>query len=308
VGIDLREDVAMSEDEKNVVEETELDPFVVDKGPHWALGLLIFVLFLPVTVTVFALAFVLFIPMVMMYRQSSLGMRDRMSRFMGGMLLLGGRIWLKVDDSQATSSGQAKLYVGPHVSMLEGVMLGRALGHVRIVAAEFSRRVPLFGRVVHATDPIYVKRGGGLRKSGAAELLKESLETTDYRHSVFPEGTFTNAKSIIQFKTGAFAPGKPVTPIIFHYTTYVPFWNRDESGFGMQIYRLVSRVYTPVTLEILPNYTPSEEEIADPKLFAENVRRLLAEKSGRPLSDKRLSDSPNFRRDVRAKKRARGKK
>lgn len=36
---------------------------------------------------------------------------------------------------------------------------------------------------------------------------------------------------------------------------------------------------------LLPVYRPSPEEVADPKLYAENVRRLMAGELGLPLSE-----------------------
>ena len=176
-----------------------------------------------------------------------------------------------------------------------------SLGHFRIITAEFSRTVPIFKFFVEALDPIYVIRDKSKKNTTSAlELLKRSIAETEYRHMIFPEGTYTNGQSVIRFKSGAFVLGIPVTPIIFHYPKYVPFWNRQESTVFIQFYRLMSQVYTPINIEILPTYHPSPEELSDPKLYASNVRILMAKAANRPLSDKSLQDSPNYKSDIKA--------
>ncbi len=177
------------------------------------------------------------------------------------------------------------------------MILIRVVGHIRPMTAEFTKHLPIFGRFVDAADPIYVKRSSSPQKVSVVDLLRESIASTPYRHLVFPEGTFTNGNSIITFKSEAFVVGSPVTPIVFSYANYTPFWNRDESTFPIQIYRLVSRFFTPVTLEFLPTYHPSPAELEDPKLYAANVRRAISRHSGRPLSPQSLRDSPNYQRD-----------
>ena len=69
----------------------------------------------------------------------------------------------------------------------------------------------------------------------------------------------------------------------------------------MQIYRILGRLYTPITIHFLPLYTPSEEERNDPKLFAENVRALIGKATNRSLSQYEVKDSPNYRVDVNKK-------
>ena len=122
-----------------------------------------------------------------------------------------------------------------------------------------------------------------------------------YRHVIFPEGTYSNGNHVLKFKSGAFVPGHPVTPIAFTFPEYTPFWNREESTFGVQIYRILGRLYTPVTVHFLPLYTPSDEERQNPQLFAENVRLLLSQATGRSLSQYEVKDSPNYRVDVKRK-------
>lgn len=282
------------------------DPFKVDpQRPLW-LSIPLFLLLLPVTTLGMVATLFAGLLTIPTYKRQTLATRDRRSRFVIRVLMATARFQIRVVDHNPSPSDHAQLYIAPHICMLEAMMLIWAKGHIRPMTAAFTKNLPVFGAFVDAADPIYVQRGkpkgtgeGDGKPRGVVEQLRESLETTDYRHLVFPEGTFTNGHTLITFKSGAFATGKPVTPIVFTYPEYVPFWNRSESGFGMQLFRMLARVRTPVTMEFLRTHHPTEEELADPRLYAANVRDSIAKHCKRPLSELTLRDSPNFRRDAR---------
>jgi len=282
-----------------VFEVTEEDAFIVDPAPPLWRSLPIFiVMFL---VTLIPLLGILFCALFILpiYQKVPLFIRLRLGAFLAFGLLLAARFKLTVKDHNESKEDHSQLYVAPHISLFENVIFIRLIGHFRPVAASFAKTVPIFGFFVKATDPIYVERGKTRKGKGVVELLRESIETTEYKHFVFPEGTYTNGKSLLQFKTGAFAVGAPVTPMVCTFLDYTAFWNREESSFLVQLYRVASRWYTPIYVEFLPTYYPSEEELADPKLYAENVRKMISYHTKRPLSKQRLIDSPNFQQDIR---------
>jgi len=91
---------------------------------------------------------------------------------------------------------------------------------------------------------------------------------------IFPEGTTTNGKYIISFKTGAFVGGHPVKPVCIRYLAqhFSPTW---ESIGGIQhIFKLLSQLVNYCEIIWLPVYYPSKEEQNDPKLYAENVQKV----------------------------------
>ena len=47
--------------------------------------------------------------------------------------------------------------------------------------------------------------------------------------------------------------------------------------------RLMCQPYNSVVVRILPPYVPSEREVAQPRLFADNVRRLFSQELRLPL-------------------------
>lgn len=286
---------------KNAIENKELDPFYVTPFPFEVKNFLLFLLLLPFSLPFIFLGTFGGLITTIFYRGFSLTNKDRASRFLSWLFMIGTRIRVKTKDHNPSTSDHSQLYVAPHICMAEVNLMMVPLGHIRILTAEFSRTVPIFKYFVEALDPIYVARGKNKKDAPSAlELLKKSIKETEYRHMIFPEGTYTNGKTLIRFKSGAFVLGIPVTPIIFHYPKYVPFWNRQESTIFVQFYRLMTQLYTPINIEILPTYHPSPEEIGDPKLYASNVRMLMAEAANRPLSNKMLQDSPNFKADIKA--------
>lgn len=277
----------------------EIDPFsVAPVRPAWR-SLPVFLLSLPVTAVSILGAVAAVLLLLPGYRSATPEDRDRRARVVAGWLAASARMRTTVIDHNPSPDDHADLFVAPHVSMMEAPLLMSVLGHFRVLTASFTRTLPIIGPLIDATDPLYVERGEKAGKASAAEQLRDSVLRSGCRHLIFPEGTFTNGEAIIRFRSGAFIAGAPVTPVVFSYPGYVPFWNRRESSFFAQIYRMLSQVWTPVTVEILPTVHPTDAEKADPARYAERVRRLLARHAGRPLSTKDLTDSPNFQKDRR---------
>ena len=273
------------------------DPFSVPSVPVWWKGLPIFVLLLPVTMIFLTLGLLTGLIFIPIFPWLSMRWKDLTCSFCNKCLLMSLRIPVNVivDDP---SSLDGKLFVAPHTSLFEALVILANLGHYRPLAAEFTRHIPIFGHFIHALNPIYVHRGKG--SGGLVNDLVLSLEEGTHRHLIFPEGTYTNGTRLIQFKSGAFVAGHPIVPVAIRFPKYVPYWNRLESSMGVQIYRVLSRWYTPATLHFLPTYHPSSEEKANPKLYAENVRQMLSTVTNLPLSKYELKDSPNYQKDTQS--------
>jgi len=276
---------------------TEDDPFAVaPPQPLW-LALPVFLLMLPITLSCFFITVLLCLLLLPNIRKQDSASQDWRMHIISSWMLATVRFRLRVTDHNPSLADHSTVYIASHICMFESVILINMAGKIRTIAAEFVKTMPVIGWLAEASDPIYVSRSRG--GPSVVELIRESLETTSARHSIFPEGTFTNGKSLLNFKTGGFVLGHPVTPVVFKYPGYVPFWNREESTFLTQIYRMVSRLYIPLEVTILPTIYPSEAELADPKLFSAHVRQLMAWHLEVPLSSKSQRHSPNFRKDRR---------
>jgi 1-acyl-sn-glycerol-3-phosphate acyltransferase len=258
---------------------------------------------LPLSLLCLSVVLLLCLLLLPTYKQTTPERRDRRAAWISYWMLATVRFRIRVTDHNASSAAHSRLYVASHVSMMESIMLFNVAGHIRTIAAEFTRNHPVIGVLAKISNPIFVprQRQGG---PSVVDLMRESLDTTDERLSIFPEGTFSNATALLKFKTGAFVLGKPVTPVVFKYPVYVPFWNRNESSFATQLFRLLARVSTPVEVIVLPTWHPTALEQEDPRQYSENVRRLMAQHLDLPLSDQGKRDSPNFKRDQRDTTRA----
>ncbi|KAL8230860.1 hypothetical protein R6Q57_000638 [Mikania cordata] len=102
---------------------------------------------------------------------------------------------------------------------------------------------------------------------------------------LFPEGTTTNGDYILPFKTGAFLSKAPVLPVIlkYPYRRFSPAW--DTISGRRHVILLLCQFVNNITVMRLPLYYPSQEEKENPKLYAENVRRLMAREGDLKMSD-----------------------
>merc|ERR1712107_101196 len=106
-------------------------------------------------------------------------------------------------------------------------------------------------------------------------LLKRQQRPDRGNILCFSEGTTVNDRYLISFRSGAFISGEPVQPVVLRY----PFmWTSPMFGESTvaTIMKLTSAMYWRMEVTYLPRYDPSAEEKANPKLYAENVRKAMA--------------------------------
>lgn len=102
---------------------------------------------------------------------------------------------------------------------------------------------------------------------------------------LFPEGTTTNGRYLLPFRTGAFLAGCPLKPVIIQYNTrhVSPCWE-CISGHRLILFMLCNPIHE-VTCYELPVYYPSEEERANPRKYADNVRKVMVRKGTRMITE-----------------------
>ena len=74
-----------------------------------------------------------------------------------------------------------------------------------------------------------------------------------------------------------------------HHDTVSWTWDQPHGAIACFL-ATICQWRNQVELEFLPPYTPSQEEVKDSKLFANNVRKLMADKLGVPLCDVTFDD------------------
>ena len=180
---------------------------------------------------------------------------------------------------------------------------------------EEMRKIAVVGVVLEAVQAIVVERNSVQSKvAGVEELMRR---TTSYNALnalhllakdgvtkvsttpllVFPETVATNGRALLTFKNTPFAGGVPVQPVAIKYLDgdQCPCMNNIRPGYPNSIFspdlksssylvsciwffRLICCFQHSVVVSFLPVYTPNAEESLNTRLFASNVRNIMAAK------------------------------
>ncbi|KAJ4427972.1 hypothetical protein ANN_23985, partial [Periplaneta americana] len=148
--------------------------------------------------------------------------------------------------------------------------------------------------LINYTQPVYVWREDpNSRQKTIKEIIDRATSDLDWPQVlIFPEGTCTNRSCLITFKPGAFYPGVPIQPVCIRYPNKLDTvtWTWEGPGALKLLWLTLTQVHSSCEVEFLPVYTPNEDEKHDPKLYANNVRRLMAKALGVPVSDYTYDD------------------
>ncbi|XP_035774164.1 lysophosphatidylcholine acyltransferase-like isoform X2 [Anopheles albimanus] len=191
---------------------------------------------------------------------------------------------------QAARHEAPVLVVSPHSSFLDAVII-----YLTGLASPLVRNADRnLGKLIDYAQPIYVCREDPhSRQSTIREIIQRANSPEDWPQIlIFPEGTCTNRTSLIQFKPGAFYPGVPIQPVLMRYPNKIDTvtWTWEGPDAIQLLWRTLTQFHTFCEIEFLPVYHPSEEEKADPKLYARNVRNLMARALDIPISDYTFDD------------------
>ena len=87
------------------------------------------------------------------------------------------------------------------------------------IAAIDHLHAPLVRTIVKAIQTVTVDRKDPKSKKNVIESMKNRAKpNTGWPQTlIFPEGTTTNGRLLITFKSGAFIPGVPVQPCVISY-------------------------------------------------------------------------------------------
>lgn len=91
------------------------------------------------------------------------------------------------------------------------------------------------------------------------------------------QGTTTNGKYLLPFRTGAFVAGVPVQPVLLNYPAVKgrPSLAWETIGAKTHALLVLSGFLQSACVTELPLYSPSEEEKKNPLLYAANVRSYM---------------------------------
>lgn len=205
---------------------------------------------------------------------------------------------------QAESDSAPILVCGPHTTWWDAKAIVLAAHCPGGVSRTESAQVPILGRLIDFLQPVYVTREDPNSRQNTIREIKRRAQSGGLwpQIVIFPEGTTTNGKALITFKPGAFIPAVPVQPVLLRYPNKLDTvtWTWEGPGALKLLWLTLCQLHTRVEVEFLPVYTPNEDEKKNPKLFAANVRHVMAEALGIPVTDHTYDDA---RLMIRSKKK-----
>ncbi|MFS7911614.1 putative plasmalogen synthase [Helianthus anomalus] len=220
------------------------------------------------------------------------------------MLFVFGFYWIQescrgldqVDcNEQSEELERPGVIVSNHVSHMD-ILYHMSSSFPSFVAKRSVGKLPLVGLISKCLGCVYVQRESKSSSTkGVSAVVNERIQEAHKDKSapmmmLFPEGTTTNGDYILPFKTGAFLAKTPVLPVIlkYPYERFSPAW--ESISGARHVILLLCQFVNYMTVTRLPVYYPSQEEKDNPKLYAENVRRLMAREGKLIISDIGLAE------------------
>jgi lyso-ornithine lipid O-acyltransferase len=155
-------------------------------------------------------------------------------------------------------------FISNHVSWIDILVLAGASGTAFVAKQELSE-VPVIGWLCSLNRTVFVKRENRMGVAEQINALREAL-ADNWSVTVFPEGTTTDNRSLLPFKTSLLSmlepppPGVLVQPVMLDYGAAGEDigWVGDESGLNNARRVLGRRGSFPVHIHFLEPFRPAE--------------------------------------------------
>ena len=191
-------------------------------------------------------------------------------------------------------------YVSNHVSWIDILALGGASGTAFVAKAEIGAS-PLVGWLAGLNRTVYVKRENRMGVAEQINQLRDALAET-WAVTVFPEGTTTDGKSLLPFKTPMLRvlepppPGVMVQPVVLDYGAAAEdiAWIGQERGLNNAKRVLARKQRFRLRVHFLEPFDPRDFP-GRKAIAAESRRRIeeaLVRTLGQPLRPFRFAEDP----------------
>jgi len=172
----------------------------------------------------------------------------------------------------------APIIVSNHSSLMDILFITAYYDVVpSFVALEWIGELPFIGFIAKSMQSVFVNPKKG---KGIAKKIQEHADRWEVKGIppivIFPEGTTTNGKYLIEFKNGAFYPLKPIQPVLIHYKFkyFNPCWV-ELNGFQYFVF-LLTQWSNAVEITFLPMVKPTEEEKKDVTKYRDRLQEIMA--------------------------------
>ena len=166
-------------------------------------------------------------------------------------------------DYKIEYEGKFGCYICNHTS-LNDILLAMAVYGCGFISKEDVKTTPIFGPIAKGLNSVFVDRNNTKSKEHTLEQImqrqKEFLEGKPVMpFMIFPEGTTSSGRHLLQFKRGAFYSLLPVKPNII-----LPNLNNDfhlgcgATNVGINYGRTLTNLYVQTEFIELPIMTPNE--------------------------------------------------
>lgn len=235
-----------------------------------------------------ALLMIIFVPLHYAYRIFAYGSPFPMLFLRYAARISGARV-----KTEGTHLKRDVFYVANHVSWIDILSLAGACGTAFVAKAELEQS-PLVGWLASLNRTVFVKREHRMGVAEQINALKEAL-SDNWSVTVFPEGTTTDGRSLLPFKTSMLSvlepppPGVLVQPVLLDYGEIAEWigWIGEEGGLNNSKRVLARKGTFELRIKFLEPFSP--EDFRGRKAISQEARRriedALCETIGGPLRD-----------------------
>ena len=287
----------------------KVNPFVQDVKLSTAQKIQCFVMtvsVVPIRITLFAVTLLLtsFFGFIFTYKMP-ISSRTPASSFRVGLFSILRRMGrlcffflgfhdIQIRGKRASCAEAPLLAVAPHSSFWDVFVTFVSDPLPSSVSRSENMHLPILGNLSKAVQPIFVERSDpNSRQNTIQELVhRTSVPGKWPQIIIFPEGTCTNRKALITYKLGAFIPGAAVQPVLIEFLNDLDTFTWTMKGLGsfQALWFSLCQFSIKTRITYMPVYHPSTEEKADPRLFANNVRAIMADALGVPCTEHTFDD------------------
>ena len=205
------------------------------------------------------LALLVFVPLHYIYRVISYGSPFPMMFLRKAAWICGARV-----KKVGTPLRRDVFFIANHISWIDILALAGASGTAFVAKQELSE-VPIIGWLCTLNRTVFVKRENRMGVAEQVNALREAL-ADNWSVTVFPEGTTTDNRSLLPFKTSMLSvlepppPGVLVQPVMLNYGAVGEEigWIGEEGGLNNARRLLGRKGNFAVAIHFLEPFSPDE--------------------------------------------------